>query len=113
MRFVNDTTTVLPMWTLGIDVSPGEEFDWPGWDAVKNGPITGCRALEDPSPADDDEDGGGPEGGQDGAGTPDGPEAAPAAAAGPTPVTPAPAPQTTPAVLAGTAKPATAGSEEK
>jgi hypothetical protein len=47
MRFVNTTGYVMPVPPLGILAGPGEEIDWPGWDPVRNGPITGFRALED------------------------------------------------------------------
>jgi hypothetical protein len=47
-RFKNETGSVLTVADLGIQVGPGEKFEWPGHDVKVHGLPTGCAWLDAP-----------------------------------------------------------------
>jgi hypothetical protein len=47
-RFRNETGSVLTVADLGIQVGPGERFEWPDHDVKVHGLPTGCAWLDAP-----------------------------------------------------------------
>ena len=47
-KFKNETGSVLTVADLGIQVGPGEKFDWPGHDPEVHGLPTGFAWLDAP-----------------------------------------------------------------
>ena len=47
-RFKNETGSVLTVADLGIQVGPGEKFEWPDHDVKVHGLIPGCAWLDAP-----------------------------------------------------------------
>jgi hypothetical protein len=47
-KFRNETGSVLTVADLGIQVGPGERFEWPGHDVKVHGLIPGCAWLDAP-----------------------------------------------------------------
>ena len=47
-KFKNETGSVLTVADLGIQVGPGERFEWPGHDVNVHGLPTGCAWLDAP-----------------------------------------------------------------
>lgn len=45
MRFRNTQNHPLAIRDLGLEVGPGGEFEYPGWDLGTHGVITGCEPI--------------------------------------------------------------------